>query len=245
VALVDGSGAVQTQYTYEPFGATATSGAGSTNPAQFTGRENDGTGLYYYRARYYDPRYERFLSEDPIGFGAGDVNLHAYAFNAPTKFRDPSGKFVVPLLLCAAGAGGSAAADWMSGRKFNPVMAAAWCVAGLTLGVSAPAIVEALAYRAAAAAAPVVAARAASGLTYQEVSGLKEFFGRSLDGANQLLERLNTGESVQLPESVTPETLQKYRDIAEKAIQQGKDNLGVQQARRAAIDLFLRRSGGK
>jgi hypothetical protein len=50
VALVDASNALQTQYTYEPFGATVTSGAASANPAQFTGRENDGTGLYYYRA---------------------------------------------------------------------------------------------------------------------------------------------------------------------------------------------------
>ena len=245
VALVDGSGALQTQYTYEPFGATSVSGAASANPAQFTGRENDGTGLYYYRARYYDPRYQRFISEDPIGFGGGDVNLHAYALNAPTKFRDPSGRFVVPLILCAAGAGGSAAGDWMSGRKFDPVKAAAWCAAGLTLGFAGPAIVEALGYGAATGAAAAAASKAASGLTYQEVSGLKEFFGRSLDGANQLLERLNAGESVPLPEGVTPETLQKYRDIAERAIQQGKDNLGVQQARREAIDIFLKRVGGK
>jgi RHS repeat-associated protein len=153
VALVDGSGALQTQYTYEPFGATSTSGAASANPAQFTGRENDGTGLYYYRPRYYNPQFQRFLSEDPIGFGAGDVNLSAYAFNAPTKFRDPSGRFVVPLLLCAGGAAGSAAGDAMAGRKFNPTKAAAWCAAGLTLGVAGPAIAEALGYGGAAATA--------------------------------------------------------------------------------------------
>lgn len=32
----------------------------------FTGRENDGTGLYYYRARHHDPSRSRFLSEDPL-----------------------------------------------------------------------------------------------------------------------------------------------------------------------------------
>jgi RHS repeat-associated protein len=124
VALVDGSGAVQTQYTYEPFGATSTSGVVSTNPSQYTGRENDGTGLYYYRARYLHPQLQRFLSEDPIEFGAGDPNLRAYAFNTPTRYRDPSERLVVHLILCAAGALGSAGVDWMTGRKFNPVRAA-------------------------------------------------------------------------------------------------------------------------
>ena len=38
----------------------------SSNAFQYTGREHDGTGLYYYRARYYDPKLHRFLSEDPI-----------------------------------------------------------------------------------------------------------------------------------------------------------------------------------
>jgi len=35
------------------------------NPLQYTGREVDGTGLYYYRARYYDPVLKRFISDDP------------------------------------------------------------------------------------------------------------------------------------------------------------------------------------
>jgi RHS repeat-associated protein len=43
----------------------------------------DGTGLLFYRARYYDPRLQRFIAEDPIGFDAGDVNLHGYVGNAP------------------------------------------------------------------------------------------------------------------------------------------------------------------
>jgi uncharacterized protein RhaS with RHS repeats len=63
VALADESGTLQTEYTYEPFGGTATSGAATTSPFAFTGREADGTGLYYYRARFYDPKLQRFLSE--------------------------------------------------------------------------------------------------------------------------------------------------------------------------------------
>jgi RHS repeat-associated protein len=91
VALADNSGAVQTQYTYEPFGKTTATGATNTNTFQYTGRENDGTGLAYYRARYYHASLQRFISEDPIGFAGGDTNLYAYTHNQPISFRDPSG----------------------------------------------------------------------------------------------------------------------------------------------------------
>lgn len=91
LALIDGTGAASTQYTYEPFGATTATGAPSPNELQFTGRENDGTGLYYYRARYYHPTLQRFVSEDPIQFAGGDVNLYAYVRNNPGGYRDPLG----------------------------------------------------------------------------------------------------------------------------------------------------------
>ena len=90
-ALSDSTGAIQTQYTYEPFGKTAASGPSNGNTSQYTGRENDGTGLYYYRARYYSPALQRFISEDPIGFDGGDVNLFAYVANQPTMVTDPFG----------------------------------------------------------------------------------------------------------------------------------------------------------
>jgi len=58
---------------------------------QFTGRENDGTGLYFYRARYYQPGFQRFISQDPIGFGGGDANLYGLTLNSPVNWRDPLG----------------------------------------------------------------------------------------------------------------------------------------------------------
>ncbi|MEQ1794756.1 MAG: RHS repeat-associated core domain-containing protein [Nitrospira sp.] len=91
LALTDDTGAVTTSYTYGPFGTTTVTGT-STNPVQFTGRENDGTGLYYYRARYYSPSHGRFLAEDPLEFGAGDANLYGYVGNNPTNFTDPTGE---------------------------------------------------------------------------------------------------------------------------------------------------------
>jgi len=91
VALTDSSGTIQTQYTYEPFGKTTSSGVVSTNSFQYTGRENDGTGLYYYRARYYHPQLQRFSSEDPIRFSGGEFNLYAYVVNNPLRYIDPFG----------------------------------------------------------------------------------------------------------------------------------------------------------
>ena len=90
VALASGTGQTPVQYTYDPFGNTTVSG-NSSNSFQFTGRENDGTGLYFYRARYYSPALQRFISEDPIGFSGGSENLYAYAFNNPLYFTDATG----------------------------------------------------------------------------------------------------------------------------------------------------------
>jgi RHS repeat-associated protein len=90
IAQTDSAGAIVTSYTYEPYGATTQAGTTSTNPHQYTGRENDGTGLYFYRARYYDPQLMRFISEDPIGL-AGGVNSYGYVEGDPIGQNDPLG----------------------------------------------------------------------------------------------------------------------------------------------------------
>lgn len=91
VALADTNMVIQTEYDYEPFGATTNTGAGNKNTYKFTGREEDGTGLYYYRARYYHPALSRFVSEDPLRFRAGDVNVYRYAYDNAVRFFDPMG----------------------------------------------------------------------------------------------------------------------------------------------------------
>jgi RHS repeat-associated protein len=64
-----------------------------SNPFGFTARERDAeSGLMFYRARYYDPKLGRFISEDPIGFEAGDLNLYRYVFNSPVLATDPTGE---------------------------------------------------------------------------------------------------------------------------------------------------------
>lgn len=90
LALADSMATVQTSYTFEPFGNTTTAGAATTNSFAFTGRELDPTGLYFYRARYYNPFLQRFMSEDPIGFVSG-TNLYLYVSQNPLSFKDSSG----------------------------------------------------------------------------------------------------------------------------------------------------------
>ncbi len=63
----------------------------SSNAFQYTSRENDGAGLYYYRYRYYSPAVHRFVSVDPLGFRSGDVNGYSYVGNQPFNVRDPLG----------------------------------------------------------------------------------------------------------------------------------------------------------
>ena len=67
---------------------------------QYTGRENDGSGLYYYRARYYDPVLKGFLSEDPIGLRGG-LNTYSYVRGNPTNFIDPYGESALGIFATA------------------------------------------------------------------------------------------------------------------------------------------------
>jgi len=93
LALADSTGTLQTTYTFEPFGNTSVTGTATTNSFAYTGRELDATGLYFYRARYYNPQSQRFISEDPIEFGGGDVNLYGYLGQDPADDIDPLGLF--------------------------------------------------------------------------------------------------------------------------------------------------------
>jgi RHS repeat-associated protein len=91
-SLSTSTGTLANTYTYDAFGNLTVSTGTLTNPFQYTGRDYDPeTGLRYYRARYYDPAIGRFISEDPLQFGGGDVNFYAYVGNSPTNEIDPLG----------------------------------------------------------------------------------------------------------------------------------------------------------
>ncbi|MDQ7247298.1 RHS repeat-associated core domain-containing protein [Dongia sedimenti] len=145
VALADSAGVVQTSYGYDPYGVSSQTGAANDNPYQFTGRQNDGTGLYYYRARYYNPSWGRFISEDPIGLSGG-INQYAYVGGNPISLTDPIGLYVDAM-------GGYYPDEPCPGFDYNPlehpyitggmaagVLAAPFALAGGEMVLAAPAV---------------------------------------------------------------------------------------------------------
>ncbi len=95
VALSDSAGAAGAAYRYDAWGHYRETSGKSDNPFGFTGHERDGeTGLYYFKARFYDPDTARFLTQDSyLGEGETPPSLHRYlyAYANPTVYWDPDG----------------------------------------------------------------------------------------------------------------------------------------------------------
>jgi RHS repeat-associated protein len=95
IALTDRSGRTQADYQYDVWGNLEKSFANVPNSFLFTGEEQDPeTGLYYLRARWYDPRVARFLTKDPfVGVAELPRSVHPYiyVFNNPANLIDPLG----------------------------------------------------------------------------------------------------------------------------------------------------------
>ena len=96
-ALSDANGMIVATYTYDAFGNVVAGGGGAAaaNPYRYAGAAFDtSTGLYYLRARYYDPQAGRFLSQDPFsGRDTDPTSLHRYLYtgNDPVNVTDPTG----------------------------------------------------------------------------------------------------------------------------------------------------------
>ncbi len=93
--LVNPDGSLAARYKYDAWGNYRATAGSSFNIFGFTGHQRDeATGLYYFKARYYDPELGVFLTEDAA---AGDTknppSLHRYlyAYANPTVYVDPDG----------------------------------------------------------------------------------------------------------------------------------------------------------
>jgi len=93
--------------------------------AAFSGADPTGPRKYY-RARYYDPKVGRLLSEDPIGL-AGGINMYSYVHNRPSLLTDPDGR--------AAGAA-AAAVGLCAGLTAGACAAAAAAAAAATAAIT-------------------------------------------------------------------------------------------------------------
>jgi RHS repeat-associated protein len=105
-AITNSAAAVVERYSYDAYGAPAiTNGSGVPvplnawgtphsaigNPYMFTGRQLDEeTGLFFYRARYYDTNKGRYVQRDPAGYVDG-LNLYEYSRSNPVRYFDPTG----------------------------------------------------------------------------------------------------------------------------------------------------------
>jgi RHS repeat-associated protein len=89
--LTDTTGAVQNSYVYDAWGVTRSQSGSLANPFTYTSREANEAGMLYYRARFYYPNIDRFISEDTEKFYDG-VNFYAYVQNNPINASDPTGK---------------------------------------------------------------------------------------------------------------------------------------------------------
>ena len=91
--LMDSTGEIIKQYSYDAFGVEQNKDDSDTNPFRYCGEYFDNeTESIYLRARYYDPGSGRFITEDPIRDG---LNWYSYAANNPIKFVDPWGLTIV------------------------------------------------------------------------------------------------------------------------------------------------------
>ena len=141
-----GTWQVAEHYSYGPYGKVTVydtswnpiagnqSQAHIDNTIFYAGESFDtSTGLYYDRARYYDPQLGRFISQDPIGYNGG-MNLYAYCGDNPTDAVDPNGLRRIPFQFDAfipgrlgqwlPEPGGSGITDWYfetNGRRGRPV----------------------------------------------------------------------------------------------------------------------------
>jgi RHS repeat-associated protein len=100
--VISSAGATDWTYAYEPFGSTRSETKNDPNapdnPMKFDAELADPTGLYYLRARQYDPTSGRFTSLDPVPASPSDPYSSSYAYTAdrPTVMVDPSGETIQP-----------------------------------------------------------------------------------------------------------------------------------------------------
>ena len=95
--LTDSGGSLVSTYSYDAFGnilsETGDATLNAINPDRVTSRVDDKeSGLYYYRARYYDSKTGRFTQKDPLRSELREgKNLYVYCGNNPVNGKDPLG----------------------------------------------------------------------------------------------------------------------------------------------------------
>ena len=96
-AITDETGAVTDRFAYAPYGELVSRTGTTDTPFLFNGREGvmtDNNGLYYMRARYYNPDIKRFINQDVVQGSIENglsLNRYAYTNGNPISYIDPFG----------------------------------------------------------------------------------------------------------------------------------------------------------
>jgi RHS repeat-associated protein len=85
------TGSVQGAQLFAPYGSVRYSTGSFPGPQAFTGQRQDGSGLAYFNARYYDPAAGQFTSADSVQ----GPNRYAYVAGNPETATDPTGQFLI------------------------------------------------------------------------------------------------------------------------------------------------------
>lgn len=120
VAIYDTSGNMVAKYLYDAWGnctissETTNTVVANANPIRYRGYYyDDDTGLYYCNARYYSPKWRRFISPDDTSYldpeSVNGLNLYCYCNNDPVNYANPTGKAFLSSLFIAALIGGAIA----------------------------------------------------------------------------------------------------------------------------------------
>lgn len=136
IQITDSDGTIVNNYQYDSFGRIVSKTEGVPNLFLWAGAQFDEeSGLYYMKARYYDPESGRFLEEDPLYVIGSGLNLYSYVKNNPLNIIDPDGLF---LIGGAAGAAVNVAGqqiDYLSSKKGKPEFS--WWSFGIDVGIGA------------------------------------------------------------------------------------------------------------
>ena len=149
-SVVNTSGTVVERFTYNPYGAVTVLTPTWTTTAESLawqylyqgGRFDSTVGLYDFRNRDYSPNLGRWITNDPLGFNAGDTNTYRFVGNNPATENDPSGLIAPALALGLAGAiiggvgGGMTTlyATWYNPFTWDPKRVLAGAIAGALIG---------------------------------------------------------------------------------------------------------------